>query len=60
MNSERPASLDAPHAPIYLDYNATTPVDPRCAAAMAPYIHEVFGNPNSGHVFGRRAREGVE
>jgi len=59
MIPRRPASLDAPDAPIYLDYNATTPVDPRCAEAMAPYIHETFGNPNSGHVFGRNAREGV-
>lgn len=59
MIPQRPASLDAPGAPIYLDYNATTPIDPRCAEAMAPYIHETFGNPNSGHVYGQVASEGV-
>lgn len=56
----RPAALDAPGAPLYLDYNATTPVDPRVAEAMAPFVHDVFGNPGSGHAFGRRAREGVD
>jgi cysteine desulfurase NifS len=45
---------------IYLDYNATTPIDPRVAQAMSPYIHESFGNPSSGHGFGRTAREGVD
>ncbi len=59
MIPQRPASLDAPEAPIYLDYNATTPIDPRCAEAMAPYIHETFGNPYSGHIYGRLASEGV-
>ncbi|MDQ7007432.1 MAG: cysteine desulfurase family protein [Acidobacteriota bacterium] len=46
--------------PIYLDYNATTPVDARVAAAIEPWLREHFGNPSSGHVFGRRAREAVE
>ena len=47
--------------PIYLDYHATTPVDPRVYAAMAPYFMEVFGNPAStSHPFGRQAREAVE
>ena len=46
--------------PIYLDYNATTPIDPAVAEAMLPYIHEHFGNPSSGHAFGRRAKEGVD
>lgn len=46
--------------PIYLDYNATTPVDPRVAAAMLPYIHEHFGNPSSSHIFGTTARTAVE
>lgn len=45
---------------IYLDYNATTPVDPRVAAAMLPYIHEHFGNPSSSHIFGMKARDAVE
>lgn len=45
---------------IYLDYNATTPIDPEVAQAMSAYIHGHFGNPSSGHSFGRTAREGVE
>jgi cysteine desulfurase len=39
---------------VYLDYNATTPVDPRVEAAMRPYLIEHFGNPSSGHSFGAR------
>jgi cysteine desulfurase len=35
--------------PIYLDYNASTPVDPAVAAAMRPFLEEAFGNPSSGH-----------
>ena len=46
--------------PIYLDYNATTPLDPRVAEAMLPYIHQHFGNPSSGHVFGKAARAAVD
>ncbi len=45
---------------IYLDYNATTPIDPQVAEAMLPYIHGLFGNPSSGHSFGLAAREGVD
>ena len=45
---------------IYLDYNATTPIDPAVAEAMLPYVHGLFGNPSSGHSFGLAAREGVE
>ncbi|MBI5937311.1 MAG: cysteine desulfurase [Betaproteobacteria bacterium] len=47
-------------APIYLDYNATTPVDPRVVEAMLPYLREHYGNPSSDHVYGRRARTAVE
>lgn len=36
-------------APIYLDYNASTPIDPAVAAAMRPLLDEAFGNPSSGH-----------
>ncbi len=46
--------------PIYLDYNATTPVDTRVLEAMLPYLREHFGNPSSAHVYGRRAHEAVE
>ncbi len=45
---------------IYLDYNATTPIDPQVAEAMLPYIHGLFGNPSSGHSFGLAARRGVD
>ncbi|MCF7801913.1 MAG: selenide, water dikinase SelD, partial [Candidatus Marinimicrobia bacterium] len=46
--------------PIYLDYNATTPIDPRVAEAMRPYLTDHFGNPSSNHYFGRQARQAVE
>jgi cysteine desulfurase len=45
--------------PIYLDHNATTPLLPEVVDAMLPYLREHFGNPSSGHLFGRRARDGV-
>jgi cysteine desulfurase len=46
--------------PIYLDYAATTPVDPRVVAAMEPYWSEVFGNSASLHAHGRAAAQGLE
>lgn len=46
--------------PIYLDYNATTPVDPLVVEAMLPYLREHFGNPSSSHPYGAQARIGVE
>ena len=45
---------------IYLDYNATTPTDPRVADAMRPFLTGVFGNPSSMHRAGREARAAVE
>jgi len=49
-----------PTKAIYLDYNATTPVDERVADAMLPYLYEHFGNPSSSHIFGIEAKKGVE
>lgn len=45
---------------IYLDYNATTPVDPRVIEAMLPFLKEHFGNPSSGHAPGRIAKQALE
>jgi cysteine desulfurase len=45
---------------IYLDYAATTPVDPRVVEHMLPYLTEHFGNPSSLHATGRQARRAVE
>ena len=45
---------------IYLDYAATTPLDPRVLEAMMPYMTEHFGNPNSIHSFGREARRAID
>lgn len=45
---------------IYLDYAATTPVDPRVLNAMLPYFNETFGNPSSVHRYGQQAEAAVE
>lgn len=45
--------------PIYLDYNATTPVAPQVADAMLPWLREQHGNPSSDHPAGRRAAQAV-
>ena len=45
---------------VYLDHNATTPVDPRVLEAMLPFLREEYGNPSSLHWFGQRARAAVE
>ena len=46
--------------PIYLDYNATTPIDPEVAEAMRPYLFEHFGNPSSSHWYGIQTKKAVE
>ncbi|MFI4940148.1 MAG: IscS subfamily cysteine desulfurase [Burkholderiales bacterium] len=54
-------TLKAPHFPIYLDYSATTPIDPRVVDKMIPYLREQFGNPASrSHQFGWTAEKAVE
>ena len=45
---------------VYLDHSATTPVDPRVAEAMLPYLTQSFGNPSSVHGFGQEARAAVD
>lgn len=45
---------------IYLDYNATTPVDREVAETLQPFLKELFGNPSSSHRFGAEARRAVE
>jgi cysteine desulfurase len=61
MTGEPAIDRRANAAPVYLDYQATTPTDPRVVAAMLPYFTDKFGNPHStGHRFGREAAEAVE
>ncbi|QOV34593.1 cysteine desulfurase [Streptomyces ferrugineus] len=45
--------------PVYLDYNATTPVDPRVAEAMLPYLTDFFGNPSSSHPYSAEPRHAL-
>lgn len=53
--------MNATIAPIYLDYSATTPVDPRVVDALLPFLREDFGNPASrSHAYGWKAEEAVE
>src|SRR5207248_2914771 len=48
------------NSPIYLDYNATTPVDPVVVEAMLPYLSTHFGNPSSAHSYGHAAHRAVD
>lgn len=45
--------------PVYLDYNATTPIAPEVAAAIRPWLETDFGNPSSGHAYGQQAHAAV-
>ena len=46
--------------PIYLDYNATTPIDPAVLEAMQPYLQSHFGNPSSTHAYGKTAHDAID
>ena len=45
---------------IYLDNNATTPIDPAVVEEMLPFLTKYYGNPSSGYGFAARARKGVD
>ncbi|MCF8362822.1 MAG: aminotransferase class V-fold PLP-dependent enzyme [Prolixibacteraceae bacterium] len=45
--------------PIYLDYNATTPIDPEVVEEMLPFIYSSFGNPSSSYSIGRSNKEAI-
>src|SRR3990170_32964 len=60
MNEERNSeALNMNRKPIYIDYNATTPVDSNVLEAMLPFLNEHFGNPSSSHSYGKVAKEAV-
>jgi len=52
-----PGLLDGP---IYLDYNATTPLDPRVLRAAMPFLVTHFGNPSSAHAYARAPKQAVD
>ncbi len=52
--------MTVPMNPVYLDYNASTPVDPAVLSEMLPYLKERYGNPSSSHTFGTANRAGIE
>ena len=61
MTEQKSDSRDMTRAPIYLDYQATTPIDRRVLDAMMPYLTDHFGNPHSStHAFGWRAEGALE
>ena len=56
------SATEGPEAvrPVYLDHNATTPVDPRVLEAALPYLTREFGNPSSSHAYGAAPYEAIE
>ena len=53
--------MSTPHFPVYMDYSATNPCDPRVVDAMVPWLYEHFGNPASrSHAWGWEAEAAVE
>jgi cysteine desulfurase len=60
ISENDPPRYTSPMDVIYLDYNATTPTDPRVADAMRPFLTGSFGNPSSDHRVGREARQAVD
>ena len=59
MSADLPAHAGLEGGPIYLDYNATTPVDPRVIEAMLPYLTTHFGNPSSSHHYAEQPRRAL-
>src|SRR5215472_8723796 len=59
QGTDLPAPAGLRDGPAYLDYNATTPVDPRVAEAMLPYLTTHFGNPSSGHHYAQQPRRAL-
>jgi cysteine desulfurase len=59
INAARDAPEPLVRGPVYLDHNATTPVDPLVAAAMQPHLTEHFGNPSSAHAYAAAPRAAV-
>ena len=58
--TKRRSFAENPLQQIYLDYNATTPVDPEVQDAIIPFLREHFGNPSSSHSLGRACKEAIE
>ena len=52
--------MDPRRKPVYMDYAATTPVDPKVVEAMAPYLSRLFGNPSSPHAWGQTAKRALD
>ncbi|WP_017597517.1 aminotransferase class V-fold PLP-dependent enzyme [Nocardiopsis lucentensis] len=58
-DGELPTHPGLAAGPVYLDHNATTPVDPRVVEAMTPHLSEQFGNPSSSHRYGSAPQEAL-